>query len=109
MKMIQENLEEVAAISTAVNVDIPITELLLADESSVASITCTTKQLKPLAAEEMTDGNVKYDCDDQANFASVVDTPTSTSSLQQQNQNELDKKTEGSVDMLTLLSPENFV
>ena len=109
MNMIQENLEEVAAISTAVNVDIPITELLLADESSVASITCTTKQLKPLAAEEMTDGNVKYDCDDQANFASVVETPTSTSSLQQQNQNELDKKTEGSVDMLTLLSPENFV
>ena len=113
MGMIQENLEEVAAMSTAVYVDTPVTPL--ADESSVASITCTTKQLKPLAAEdstdgaEMTNGNVKDDCDAQANFASEVDTPTSTSSLQQQTHNELDKKTERSIDMLTLLSPENFV
>lgn len=115
MEMIQENLKEVAAISTAVYVDTPVTEVVLADESSVASIACTTKQLKPLAAEDSTDvaemarGNVKDDCNAQANFASVVDTATSASSLQQQTHNELDKKPERSMDMLTLLSPENFV
>jgi hypothetical protein len=115
MEMIQENLKEAAAISTAVYVDTPVTEVVLADESSVASIACTTKQLKPLAAEDSTDvaemarGNVKDDCNAQANFASVVDTATSASSLQQQTHNELDKKPERSMDMLTLLSPENFV
>jgi len=115
MEMIQENLKEVVAISTAVYVDTSVTEVVLADESSVASIAYTTKQLKPLAAEdsihvaEMANGNVKDDCDAQANFASVVDTATSASSLQQQTHNELDKKPERSMDMLTLLSPENFV
>jgi hypothetical protein len=95
MEMIQENLKEVAAISTAVYVDTPVTEVIAAEDSTDVA--------------EMARGNVKDDCNAQANFASVVDTATSASSLQQQTHNELDKKPERSMDMLTLLSPENFV
>ena len=84
-----------AAISTAVYVDTPVTEVIAAEDSTDVA--------------EMARGNVKDDCNAQANFASVVDTATSASSLQQQTHNELDKKPERSMDMLTLLSPENFV
>jgi hypothetical protein len=114
MEMTQENPDVVAGISTAASVDTPVIEVVFADEYSVASITCSTKQLKPLEAEDSTDSaertnrNVIDDCNAQASFASVVDTPSS-SSFQQQTRNELDTKTGRSMDMLTLLSPENFV